>query len=140
MTRASGTRVTRAGSLALTYCHVLQCANHQAVVDVPNHPVCQRRVLLLPPCDVGQYLGESVAANGGGVHQHRPPRELGPLQHLQDLQAVVQPPARPQEVHNAALNHQDIHAVQVKVPVLGQGPRLGPKPGEEEKEGAGGRT
>lgn len=136
----SGTKATRAGSLVLTFRHVLQRANHQAVVDVPDHPVHQCRVLPLPPGDVGQYLGESVAADGGGVHQHRPPRELRPLKHLQDLQAVVQPPARPQEVHDAALNHQDVHAVQVKVPVLGQGPRLGPEPGEEEEEGTGGRT
>lgn len=125
-------------SLKLTDGHVLQRAHHQAVVDVPHHPVRQRRVLPLTVGDVGQDLGESVAADGGGVNQQRPAGEVGLLQHLQHLPAVFQPPARPQEVHDAALHHQHVHTVQVEVAVLGHGPRLGPEPGEEEEEGTGG--
>lgn len=118
---------------------MLQRAHHQAVVDVAHHPLRQRRVLPPAPGYVGQDLGESVAADGGGVHQQRPPGELRLLQHPQNLQAVIQPPARPQEMHDATLHHQHVHAVQVEVAVLGHGPRLGPEPGEEEEEGTRGQ-
>lgn len=67
------TKVTRAGSLALTYRHVLQSANHQAVVDVPYHPLSQACMFFLSLSNVGEYLGESVATDGGGMDQHRPP-------------------------------------------------------------------
>lgn len=87
---------------------------------------------------VGEDLGEGVASDGGGVDQHRPPRELRLLQKIQDLQPVAESPSRPQEVHYATLDDKDIHATgQVKVPVLGNGSRLGAKPGEEQKKRTG---
>lgn len=43
-------------------------------------------------------------------------------------------------MHHAALNDKDIHtAVQVKVPVLGNGSGLGAEPGKEQKERTGSR-
>lgn len=126
---------------SLTYRHVLQRADHQAVVDVPPHPLSQARVLLPPRSGVGEGLGESEAADGGGVDHHGPPGEPRPLQDLQHLQAVVEPPPRPQEVHDVALDQEDVHAaVQVEVPVLAHRRPPGAEPGEEEQEGPrGGR-
>lgn len=88
--------------------------------------------------DVGEDLGEGVASNGGSMDQDSPPRELRLLQKFQDLQPIAEPPSRPQEVRYAALDDKDIHAtIQVKVPVLGNGSRLGTKPGEEQKKRTG---
>lgn len=87
--------------------------------------------------DVHEDLGEGVASDGGGVDQHSPPREPRLLQKFQELQPVAEPPAGPEKVHDAALDDEDIHAaLQVKVPVLGDGSRLGAKPGEEQKKRA----
>lgn len=120
---------------------MFQTANHQAVIDVPYHPLGQVCVLFRPMSDMGEYLSESVATDGGGVDQHRPPRELRLLQNLQNLQPVVEPPSRPQEVHYVAPDHEDVHAaVQVKVPVLGHRPRLCTEVGEEKKKRTSGGT
>lgn len=138
LTHTSNTNVTWAGSRTLTYRHVLQSAHHQAVIDVPYHPLGQARVLFLFLSNVGERLGEREATDGGGMDQHRPPWELRLLQNLQNLQPVVEPPLGPQKVHYIAPDHKDVHAaVQVKVPVLGHGPWLGAEPGEEKKKGTG---
>ena len=72
------------------------------------------------------------------MDQHLPPRELRLLQNPQHLQSVVEAPARPQEVHDTALHHQDVDAAgQVKVPVLGNRHRPGTEPREEEKKRTG---
>lgn len=131
-------KVTWGEPHSFTYRHVLQTASHQAVIDVSYHPLGQACMLFPPLSYVGERLGESVAADGGGVDQHRPPRELRLLQNLQDLQPVVEPPSRPQEVQGVALDQEDVHsAVQIKVPVLGHRGRPGAEPGEEKEKRTG---
>lgn len=85
--------------------------------------------------NVGEDLSESVATDGRSMNQHHPPCEGRVLQNFQNLQSILEPPSRPQEVHHTALNQEDIHAtVQIKVPVLSHSPWLGTKPGEEKQK------
>ncbi len=81
----------------LTCGHGLQRAHHQAIIDLAFDPLYERLMFLCVLGHMHQQLSKCVATDRERVDKQWSGHEALTLEQLQQLLAVIQTPARPQE-------------------------------------------
>lgn len=82
----------------LTYGHRLHRAYHQAIIDLTFDPLCERLIFLCVLGHMHQQLSKCVATDREGMDKQWTGQEALTLEQLQQPLAVIQTPARPQEL------------------------------------------